>query len=179
MKNSYIFFRHALTRIDKEQPAEKWVISDEGIQEACEVISSGKFDDVDVIISSSEKKAIQTAYYLAERIEKEIILNPNFKELDRGHDFIESKEDYETMVWRIFNNRTECSFGWETAEKALARFKRGIARIENTYSDKKIFIVSHGIVLTLYYAELHGWDLGETFKQWKELPFCGYKIIQE
>lgn len=178
MRNSYIFLRHALTTIDSSQPAEKWVISEEGIEEICNAVSSGKFDDVDVIFSSSEKKAIQTAYYLAERIEKEIILNPNFKELDRGDEFIESKEDYETKVWRIFNNKSECSFGWETAEKALARFKRGIARIENSHSDKKIFIVSHGIVLTLYYAELYSWDLAEMYNQWKELPFCGYKIIE-
>jgi 2,3-bisphosphoglycerate-dependent phosphoglycerate mutase len=172
MKNSYIFFRHALTRIDKETPAEQWVISDEGIENVCEVISTGKFDDVDVIISSSEKKAIQTAYYLAERIEKEIILNPNFRELERKGEFVETKEDYDTRVWRIFNNPSECSFGWETAERALTRFKQGISRLENTYSGKNIFIVSHGIILSLFVADYYNWDSKKTFEYWKDLAFC-------
>ena len=177
MKNTYVFFRHALTKIDKETPVEKWVISDEGIEEICKVISSGEFDDVDIIISSTEKKAIQTAYYLAERIEKEIILNLNFRELERGDEYVESKEDYEIKVWRIFENKTECSFGWETAEKAVSRFKRGIDRLEITYSNKKIFVVSHGIVLTLYFADYYNWDLLKTYEYWKELGFCEHIII--
>ena len=172
MKNDYIFFRHALTEIDETKPAENWVISDEGIENVCETISTGEFDDVDVIISSSEKKAIQTAYYLAERIEKEIILNPNFRELERKGDFLGTKEDYETRVWRIFKNQTECSFGWETAERALIRFKQGITRLENTYSGKKIFVVSHGIVLTLFLADYYKWDANKAYDYWKELAFC-------
>lgn len=172
MNNTYIFFRHALTTVDKTQPADKWVISEEGIKDACEKISSGHFDDVDVIISSSEKKAIQTAYYLSQRIEKEIILNPSFRELDRGIKFVGSKEDYETMVWRTFNKPTQSSFGWETAKEALVRFKRGLERIENTYSNKKIFLVSHGIVLSLFISDYYKWDPNKTFEYWKELGFC-------
>lgn len=179
MKNTYIFLRHALTTIDKSQPAEKWVISDTGIEEICSVVSSGKFDDVDVIISSSEKKAIQTAFYLSERIDKEINLNPNLRELERGQEFIETQEDYETRVWRIFNNPSECSFGWETAKGALGRFKRGISRLESTYSDKKIFIVSHGIILTLFFADYYNWDSKKAFNQWKEFAFCSYIIIEK
>ena len=177
MNNTYVFLRHALTTIDKELPAEKWVISDKGIEEICNVVSLGKFDDVDVIISSSEKKAIQTAFYLSERIEKEINLNPNLKELDRGEEVIETQEDYETKVWRIFDNPSECSFGWETAEGALGRFKRGISRIENTYSNKKIFIVSHGIVLTLFFGELLGLEKEELFPRWKKLKFCAWGTV--
>jgi broad specificity phosphatase PhoE len=172
MKNHYVFFRHAPTKIDKDVPAEKWVISDEGIEEVCEIISSGKFDDIDVIISSSEKKAIQTAFYLAERIEKEIILIPNFKELERRGQFVESNEDYDTKVWRVFKNPLECSFGWETAQQALVRFKRGLRRIENSYADKKIFLVSHGIILALYFADHYNWDSQQTFEYWKKLGFC-------
>ena len=177
MNNTYVFLRHALTTIDKELPAEKWIISETGIEEICKVVSSGKFDDVDVIISSSEKKAIQTAFYLSERIEKEINLNPNLRELNRGEEVIETQEDYETKVWRIFDNPSECSFGWETAEETLGRFKRGISRIENTYSNKKIFIVSHGIVLTLFFGDLLGLEKEELFSRWKKLKFCAWGTI--
>ncbi|OLS33262.1 MAG: hypothetical protein HeimAB125_00590 [Candidatus Heimdallarchaeota archaeon AB_125] len=179
MRNSYIFLRHALTTIDSSQPAEKWVISEEGIEEICNAVSSGKFDDVDVIISSSEKKAIQTAYYLAERTEKEINLNPNFKELNRGQEFVDTQEDYETRVWRIFDNPTTCSFGWETAESALARFKRGIFRLENTYSNQKIIVVSHGIILTLFFGDLLGLEKEELFTRWKKMKFCAWGKVTE
>ncbi|MHA1516430.1 MAG: histidine phosphatase family protein [Candidatus Heimdallarchaeaceae archaeon] len=177
MKNTYIFLILALTTIDKSQPAEKWVISETGIEEICNVVSSGKFDDVDVIISSSEKKAIQTAFYLSERIEKEINLNPNLKELDRGQEVIKTQEDYETKVWRIFDNPSECSFGWETAEGALGRFKRGISQIENTYSHKKIFIVSHGIILTLFFGDILRLKKEELLPRWKKLKFCAWGTV--
>ncbi len=177
MNNTYIFLRHALTTIDKELPAEKWVISDKGIEDICSVVSSGKFDDVDVIIASSEKKSIQTAFYLSERIGKDINLNPNLKELDRGEEIIDSQEDYETRVWRIFDNSSGCNFGWETAENALGRFKRGMSRIENTYSNKKIFIVSHGIALTVFFGDLLGLKNEELFPRWKKLKFCAWGTI--
>ena len=67
MNNTFIFFRHAPTKIDPSKPANKWILSEEGFKEIKESLQSSEFDDVDVIISSAEKKAIQTAYFLAER----------------------------------------------------------------------------------------------------------------
>jgi len=172
MKNTYVLFRHALTTIDKTQPADKWVISEKGIKQVCKTIASGKFDDIDIIVCSTEKKAIQTAFYLSERIGKDIKLNPNFRELDRGDKFVKNKENYETLVWRTFNNPTESSFGWEKAKEALTRFQRGIKRLENSYSNKKIFLVSHGIILTLFIADYYNWDSKKTFEYWRDLGFC-------
>ncbi|MBY9000850.1 MAG: histidine phosphatase family protein [Candidatus Heimdallarchaeota archaeon] len=177
MNNTYIFLRHALTEINENKPIDKWVITEKGREAICEVISSGIFDDVDTIISSSEKKAIQTAYFLSERLGKEVHLNPDLKELYRGDEYLETKEEYETRVWRIFDNPTECSFGWETAEKALKRIAKAIKRFDNRYTGKKIFIVSHGIILTLFFGKLLNIEQKEYFQRWKKLKFCGWGSV--
>ena len=73
MKNTYVFLRHAQITKDSTEHSDKWVLSDAGIKYVEEVAATGIFDDVNVIISSSQKKVIQTAYFLADRLNKDII----------------------------------------------------------------------------------------------------------
>ncbi len=70
MKNKFIFLRHALTKIDLKKPAHKWILRDEGIEQVSQICDNEIFLDVDVILSSTEKKAIQTAHHIAKNVEK-------------------------------------------------------------------------------------------------------------
>ena len=178
MSNIYTFLRHASTQMDENKPVDKWILTEEGRKEIQDIVGTGIFDDIDIIISSSEKKAIQTAYYLSERIGKDVHLNPDLRELHRGGEYIETKEEYETRVWRCFNNPSDCSFGWETIEKCLERIQRAITRFDDRYTDKKIFIVSHGIILTAYFGELLDLPKEEMFERWKKLQFCAWGKVE-
>jgi broad specificity phosphatase PhoE len=73
MNNKFIFLRHALTKIDPKKPAYKWILRDEGIEQVSQLCDNKIFLDVDVILSSTEKKAIQTAHYIAKSIEKRLL----------------------------------------------------------------------------------------------------------
>ena len=93
MHNTYIFLRHTKVRKDTEAPSEKWVMSEEGLKFIEEVAATGIFDNVETIITSTQKKCIQTAYFLAERLDKEIITNPGLNEIDKGTNLIEDPEE--------------------------------------------------------------------------------------
>ena len=105
MNNKFIFLRHALTKIDPSKPADQWELSEEGIKGIKEIVNTGVFDDIDLIVSSAEKKAIQTGTFIAERLGKEIIIDANFNELNRGFSYQASKEEYEKKVKKALLNK--------------------------------------------------------------------------
>ena len=74
------------------------------------------------------------------------------------------------------NTRIE---GWESAHNALTRFQKIIEEIDMKYSDKRILIVSHGIVLTLYFVKLLEIPSNEFFSRWKSLLFCDWGVVKE
>ena len=45
------------------------------------------------------------------------------------------------------------------------------------YENKKILIVAHGTVMTLYFSYLQG-ELDKAFGRWKNLGFCDFGIIK-
>ncbi len=179
MNNAFIFFRHALTKIDLTKPADQWILSKEGIKSAKKILTSGEFDDVDIIYTSAEKKTIQTAYYLSKKLEKEITADSRLNELNRRHDFKDTQKEYEENVSKAFLQMNTSIGQWESAHIALTRFQKVIEEIDRKYNNKKILVVSHGIVLTLYFVKLLEIPNKELFSRWKSLLFCAWGIVKE
>jgi len=67
MNNTLIFIRHAKTKIDKEVPIADWDLTEEGYAQAEEIKDIKEFQDVEVIISSTEQKASLTVKSLADK----------------------------------------------------------------------------------------------------------------
>ena len=176
MNNRFIFLRHASTKFDPNKPSHKWILRDEGIEQASQLCDNEIFFDVDIIISSTEKKAIQTAHYIAKNVEKKIVTNSALNELNRGERVIESAEEYRQCVKAIFNDIH--IGGWETAENALKRFRDEIARIDQEHTEKIILIVSHGIILTLYFGYLLALENCNLFERWEQFKFCTWGIVE-
>ena len=177
MNNTLIFLRHAETKKDKDAPVSKWSLTGEGKKRAQDLAKTSIFDDVDIIISSSEKKAIETAKPFAERLGKEIIQITELGEIGRDKGGLLSKEEYNTMKARIFEDLDYTAHGWETARHALERFKSAVEKIDKEYECKKVLIVSHGTVMSLYFSELQN-DLKNVFSRWKRLGFCDWGVVK-
>ncbi len=179
MHNTYVFLRHAQVTKNTEEHSDKWVLSDKGIKFIEEVAATGIFDDVDTIISSSQKKVIQTAYFLADRLDKKIITNPSLNEIEKGSQLPEDLEEYNKQVVKVLENQEESISDWETANQALKRFQLAIDRIEQEHSHMKILIVTHGIVLTLYFASILKETTEETISRWRKLKSCAWGIVKD
>jgi len=176
MNNTVYLLRHAETRWDRITPPVKWILSERGKSDACLLASSGVFDHIDIIIASGEEKAIVTALPIAERLGKEIITCEELNDLYKGESVLEDGEFFKA-VESCFKNPCESLNGWETANHALGRFSRKIEEIDFAYDDKNILIVSHGCVLSLYFARVLE-KMGEVYERLCVTSFCAWGIIK-
>ena len=125
--NTFIFLRHAETKIDRNIKISQWILTEKGKKDALNISKLNLFNDIDVIISSNEEKAYQTAFPLSISLHKEIIRDENLNEIMRDHGrFIENKEDYLKNMKLCVENRNQSSNNWETGNQALERFSKRI-----------------------------------------------------
>jgi len=176
--NRLIFLRHAETKVDENVVISKWILTEKGKDDALNISNSELFDGVNIIITSSEEKAYQTAYPLAERLYKEIIRDENLNEIlrDQGR-YLKTKDEYLKTMKLCMENRDRSYNSWETANHALKRFSKAIQEIDSQYSNKEILIVAHGGVINLYFAKILG-KLDIVFERILTNSFCDYGIVQ-
>jgi len=176
--NTFIFLRHAETKVNKNINVSHWVLTKKGKNDALNISKLNLFDDVEIIISSNEDKAYQTTRPLSEKLCKEIIRDKNLNEIIRDFGrFIENKEEYLKIMKLCFEKRNQSFNNWETGNQALERFTKKIQEIDSEYSNKKILIVAHGGVINLYFAKILG-KLDRIFERILSNSFCDYGIIQ-
>ena len=175
--NTYIFLRHAETEKDPSRPAVEWDLTQDALEKLQSHIKDCVFKKVGVVITSTENKAIATAKPICELLNlpsKEIA---NFDEVKRGtsylsaEEFLAQKEKQLTRLDEVFDDA-------ESARAALERFKQGIEILDRKYENQTILIVTHGTVLSLYFAEILG-KLDEVFARWNALIFCALGIIKD
>ncbi|MFW9799617.1 MAG: histidine phosphatase family protein [Candidatus Thorarchaeota archaeon] len=168
--------RHAETRIDPNTSPVEWHVTEEGAKIAQMLASSGVFDNVDLVVSSAEYKAIESAQPFAERLGLETSIEPRFNELERVGDHISSRNEYLRRVKLALLNQDSSVHGWETAANAIRRFKQGIRSVESKAESDAVLVVSHGLVLSLYFATLL--DLDEVYDRWLRLEFCSWGTVK-
>jgi len=175
--STLVFLRHGKTRIDPTTPISQWQLSDAGLAQTRRVAQESVFDDVEVVVSSTEQKAIDTARPFAERLGKEIITVQDLSELDRDAGGFMDPETYERTAKQCLENPETSVNNWETASHALARFSRAVEKLEHEYPGKKILIVGHGYTINMYFAEKLG-KLHEVYKRLDTNDFCDWGVVQ-
>ncbi len=178
MENTFIFVRHAKTRVDGMVPIENWILTDEGKKQAEGLAKSNIFDDVDFLISSGEDKSYLTIKPLADKLKKKVIRIKELGEIERPGSEKISKKKYEDMKVKIFKNLDYTELGWETANHALERFMKAVALLDKKYEHKRILICAHGTVMTLYFANLQN-KLEDLFSRWCSLEFGAYGVVEK
>ena len=174
-ENTFYFLRHAETKKDPNTHAKEWVLTEDGSSDAHRLADSGVFDDVDMIFSSSEEKAYLTAMPIARRLGIEITRNQAFDEVRRGEAFL-SDEEFKNLKREKLENLDCKKDGGESGREAIKRFSDAIDELDKHNKDKKILVVSHGTILTLYFASLGADD--NIFQRWKDLKFCSWGITK-
>lgn len=177
MNNTFIFLRHAETQIDKATPISKWGLTEKGITTANKLAKQKMFDHVDVVITSEEQKASNTAKPITHRIQKTIIQCKELNELDRDKGKVMEKNEYEKTVEYALTHPKESKHGWEPASNALQRFEKKVAQIDAAYENKTILIVGHAYTINLYFAKLQN-KLDRVHERLQTNTFCSWGIIK-
>ncbi|RKU20963.1 hypothetical protein C6500_07430 [Candidatus Poribacteria bacterium] len=169
-----VLVKHALPQIDPMVPANQWRLSEEG-QHFSQVLAQRLAQyELDLIFSSVEPKAIETAQIVATALEKPFEVVKDLHEHDRNSVGFLEKKRFEASVAQFFNQPDLLTFGNETANQAHHRFSRAVMGIIEKYTDKNIVLITHGTVLTLFVSRLVGI---EPFAFWKDLELPSWVVL--
>ena len=175
MDNTLIFLRHAMPEVDKETPGSEWHLSESGRKAAEKLAGSGVFGDIDVIYSSEYKKAYETALPFAAHLGQTALLMPGLEEVERR--VYLPKKEFKRTLKASLADLDSCHTDWENARHALRRFRAAVDKIDKEQKDKRILIVTHGTVMSLYFAALEG-KLDSVYKRWSALKMLSYGITR-
>jgi broad specificity phosphatase PhoE len=167
--------RHAEVLLRGDQPMTEWQLSPTGEQQARDLSRSPAWRDLTLIASSPEAKAVTTAQPTAAAAGLELRIEPDLHEVDRGQTPLVSQSEYHALVAAHFDAPGETVSGWETADAARARV---VACIEDLTAGAEgtVCVVSHGLVLSHYLAELRGLPAPD-LEEWRAIPLPGIAVV--
>lgn len=167
--------KHALPEIDPSVPAKQWSLGAEGQRQAQE-LAGVLFPRPDVVLSSTEPKAVKTGQLIANRT-RATLFEPDSDlcEHNRSGTGFLCKEAFQESVAQFFRTPHNLVFGSETADAAHARFERAVERHCTRHAGAHIAIACHGTVLSLWVSRRLGCD---PFALWKRLQMPAWISTQ-
>jgi broad specificity phosphatase PhoE len=167
--------RHAEVLLRGDQPMASWQLSPAGEQQARDLSRSPAWRSITLIASSPEAKAVATAQPTADATRLELLIDPGLHEVDRGDTPLVSRDEYHALVAAHFASPQESVSGWETGAAARERVVTSINRLVDQ-ADGSLCVVSHGLVLSHYLADLRGLP-APNLEEWREIPLPGIAVV--
>jgi broad specificity phosphatase PhoE len=169
-----ILVKHSLPEIVESISAREWTLSEEGKSRAHHLTGRLKPYQPEVIISSAEPKAIQTAEIIAHTLGLPSRVVENIHEHDRSQTPFLPPEEFERKVQAFFDQPDRLVFGNETANQSHQRFREAMQALLKNDRDQTLIVVSHGTVISLFVSRLTGMP---SFSLWKELGQLSYVVL--
>ena len=174
MSQSLILVRHSLPEIQKDRPACEWKLSANGRLRARLLSERISAYPVDVVFSSVEPKAVETAQIIAADCDVELHVVAGLHEHDRSNVPYLTRLEFESAVQEFFRRPDMLVFGRETANQAYERFSGAISSLLADYKDQDLAIVAHGTVISLFVSRLTGTS---AFVLWEKLGLPSFVIF--
>ena len=183
MNTNIYFVRHAISPFSLDNERNRG-LSDQGILDSIRVAEILKNEGIDIIVSSSFARAVDTIKPLANLLNKEII---QFEELvERPIASLKyqiEEDDLLKGIERSFIDIDYCMPEGETTRQAQERSIPIIKKLLTDYKGKKIAIGTHGNIMTIilnYFDKSYGNDFWiQTSKpDIYKLEFDDTKLIQ-
>ena len=174
MSKSLILVRHSLPEIQKDRPAREWKLSPDGRLRARLLSERIRSYPVDVLFSSVEPKAVETAQILAAACDVELHVVEGLQEHDRSNVPYLTRPEFESAVREFFRQPDTLVFGRETANQAYERFSGAITSLLAVHKYQDVAIVAHGTVISLYVSRLTGTS---GFGFWEKLGLPSFVVI--
>ena len=161
MLTNLYFVRHAHSNFTLDELGRP--LSERGFADANTVTVLLKRENIDHVISSPYRRAIQTVEGIAQFVNKEIDIVEDFKERLLSEKPVENFPKAIAKVWEDYD------FSWEGGESGNIAQKRGVHAtlqvLENNVG-KNIVIGTHGNIMVLI---MNYFDSNYGFEFWNEL----------
>lgn len=174
MNKYLILVKHSLPGIIENVPAREWKLSEEGQRRAQQLAKRLNQYQPEVIASSIEPKAQETAEIIARKYNLMIQIVDGLHEHDRSNTQYLSTDKFKSAVCEFFENPEKLVFGNETANQCHARFDQAVRSALGLYEDKTIVIIAHGTVISLFVSRLTGIS---DLILWYELGLPSFVVI--
>lgn len=151
-----LYLTHPQVCIDPQVPVPDWGLNDEGRARCAALASRGALARVTRVVSSTERKAVETAALLAAPIGLPPEAHADLGENDRSATGFLAGPAFEATVDRFFAAPEQGADGWERAVDAQARV---VARVKMLLAEQgrgDLLVCGHGAVGTLLYCHLAG-----------------------
>lgn len=152
----FYYLTHPQVHQDPDVPVPDWGLSELGRARTARFARSDLLANTSNLVSSAERKAIETAEIIAAAIDLRPKIAPATHENDRSATGYLKPEAFERAATAFFNHPDESFRGWETAREAQARIVRQMQVILTAPAKGDILMVGHGGVGTLLYCHLAG-----------------------
>jgi len=131
------------------------------------------------IYCSSEPKTLATIQPFAQSHGITPVIRPDLDEIRSAVLPTADASRFFSQKRRGFLDIDSHPLGDEAFSAGLSRFNQALAHIKDQEVSTPTTIVSHGTVLTLFFAQLGGFlSQGEhMFQLWRSLPFCAIGVV--
>jgi len=160
--------KHASPSIEPNVRAERWRLSERGIEEARGLAEAAERWEVQSLYASSEPKASATALIIGERVGLTPSVVEGLEEIRIN--WIGNADEYSEFIRDVLEHPERSLRGTETAAAAARRF--GAAMTIVTAGALPAAVVAHGRVLSAYLADLLA--LEDPFGFWRAMPMASW-----
>jgi broad specificity phosphatase PhoE len=167
------YLSHPQVRIDPNVPVPDWGLSDVGLARTRSFAVAPMLKATRRIVSSAERKAIETARCVADVLGLEVEIREAMHENDRSATGFLPPPEFETMADAFFASPDESVRGWERARDAQARILREVEAVLAAGTRGDVLLVGHGGVGTLLLCQL----LGEPIARRHDQPGGGGNLF--
>lgn len=159
-----IYLTHPEVVIDPAIAIPDWGLSPQGAGRVQALAQ--RFPDTGFrIVSSAERKALETAWPLSARCKTAVDVRPGMHENDRSTTGFLPGPEFERTADRFFAEPTQSVGGWERAGDAQARIVDEAKRALRRHSAHSVLFTGHGGVGTLLYCALAGHQIDRKWDQ--------------
>ncbi|MGS4986601.1 histidine phosphatase family protein [Roseibium sp. RP-7] len=149
------YLTHPEVLIDPDVPVPEWGLSDTGRERAAKSTVLPFAKDIRQVISSAEKKALDTAQVFSGRLRVFQRSLPFLHENDRSATGFLPPEEFERTADLFFADPHHSVRGWERAIDAQDRIVNGVkSALRHIPEEDPVLFVGHGAVGTLLMCHL-------------------------
>ncbi|OKO68346.1 histidine phosphatase family protein [Bradyrhizobium sp. AS23.2] len=150
------YLTHPQVQIDPDVPVPQWGLSQIGRARTETVAQAGWLARTTQIISSGERKAIETAEIIAGRLGIIIEIREAMHENDRSATGFLKPAEFEEVADQFFAQPHLSTRGWERAADAQTRIVREAEAVLARSRPGDVLFVGHGAVGTLLFCHYAG-----------------------
>ncbi len=165
MQSTVRYLSHPQVLVDPAKPVPEWSLNELGKSRVEALARSVALIGTQLIISSAETKAIETASPLAEALSCCLEIREKMHENDRSATGFLPPDEFEAVADQFFAHPDRSVLGWETAQSAQSRIVREVRKCLREHADGDVLFVGHGGVGTLLYCHLSGYPVSRDYDQ--------------